>query len=91
MSNTTYYQKNRDVILNRANSYENNKKKVKRARDSYRNLSEEDKNKKREYGRKKQIPYYVWRKETKTKIISKKLPWDQKIKTKNFPFFLFIV
>ena len=32
MSNTTYYQRNRDVILNRAKDYyENNKKKVKRA------------------------------------------------------------
>ena len=32
MSNTTYYQKNRDMILNRGNDYyENNKKKVKRA------------------------------------------------------------
>ena len=32
MSNTTYYQRNRDVILNRAKDYyENDKKKVKRA------------------------------------------------------------
>ena len=53
MSNTTYYQKNRDVILNiTIDYYENNKKRLREeARDKYRNLSEEDKNKKREYGR----------------------------------------
>ena len=47
----TYYQRNRDVILNRAkNYYENDKKKLRQqARDKY--LSEEEKNKKREYGR----------------------------------------
>ena len=28
----TYYQKNRDAILNRAKDYENDKKKIKRAR-----------------------------------------------------------
>ena len=49
MSNTTYYEKNRDVILNRAkDSYENNKKGLRQqAKDIYRNLSEEDKNKKK--------------------------------------------
>ena len=38
----TYYQKNRDVILNRANDYyENDKEKLRgQARDKYRNLSE---------------------------------------------------
>ena len=48
MSNTTYYQKNRDVILNRAkNYYENDKKRLTdQAKDT-----EEDKNKKIEYGR----------------------------------------
>ena len=53
MSNTIYYQKNRDVILNRAKCYYENDKKTLReqARDKYRNLSEEGKNKKREYGR----------------------------------------
>ena len=49
----TYYQKNRDVILNRAKDYyENDKKRLReQARDKYRNLSEEEKNKKREYGK----------------------------------------
>ena len=37
----TYYQKNRDAILNRAKDYyENNKERLRRqARDKYRNLS----------------------------------------------------
>ena len=49
----TYYQRNRDVILNRVKYYyENDKKRVgEQARDKYRNLSEEEKNKKREHGR----------------------------------------
>ena len=39
----TYYQKNRDVILNRAKDYyENDKERLReQARDKYRNLSEE--------------------------------------------------
>ena len=43
-----YHQKNRDVILNRAKDYyENDKERLgKQARDKYRNLSEEEKNKK---------------------------------------------
>ena len=47
----TYYQKTRNVILNRAKDYyENDKKSLSReATDKYRNLSEEEKNKKREY------------------------------------------
>ena len=45
----TYYQWNRDVILNRFKDYyENNKERLrKQARDKYRNLSEEEKNKKK--------------------------------------------
>ena len=47
--NVTYYQRNKDVILNRAKDcYENNKDRLRRqARDKYRKWSEEDKNKKR--------------------------------------------
>ena len=50
---STYYQRNRDVILNRAQDYnENDKEKLRQqARDKNRNLSEEDKNKIREYGK----------------------------------------
>ena len=44
----TYYQRNRDVILNRAKDYyENDKERLReQARDKYRNLSEEKKIKK---------------------------------------------
>ena len=44
----TYYQRNRGVMLNRAKYYyENDKERLrKKARDKYRNVSEEDKNKK---------------------------------------------
>ena len=51
MSDLTYYQKNKDVILNRAKDYyENDKERLKeQARYKCRNLSEEEKNKRREY------------------------------------------
>ena len=44
-TNLTYYQRNRDVILNRAKDYyENDKERLRgQARDKYRNLSEEKK------------------------------------------------
>ena len=69
----TYYQRNWDVILNRAKDYENDKERLReQTRDKYRNLSEEEKNEKREYG-KKQISQYVWKKKKKKiKRISKK-------------------
>ena len=49
----THYQRNRDVILNRAKDYyENDKERLRRqARDKYKSLAEEDKNKRREYGK----------------------------------------
>ena len=49
----TYYQRNQDVILNRAKDYyENDKERLReQARGKYRNLSEEEKNKKKEYGK----------------------------------------
>ena len=45
MTDLTYYQRNRDVIPNRAKDYfENDRKRLrKQARDKYRNLSEEEK------------------------------------------------
>ena len=48
-------KKNRYAILNRSKDYYKNDKKRLReqARDKYGNLSEEQKNKKREYGRKR--------------------------------------
>ena len=47
----TYYQKNRNVILNRAKDYcENDKERLReQAKNKYRNLSEEERNKKGEY------------------------------------------
>ena len=47
MSDLTYYQRNRDVILNRAKDYyENDKERLReQVRDKYRNLSEEKKTK----------------------------------------------
>ena len=49
----TYYQRKRDVMLNKAKDYhKNNIEGLRReARDKYRNLSKEEKNKKREYGK----------------------------------------
>ena len=49
----TYYQRNRDLILNRAKDYYGNDKERlrKREKDKYINLCQEEKNKKREYGR----------------------------------------
>ena len=49
-SDSTYYQKNRDVILNRAKDYfENDKERLReQARNKYRSLSEEEKYKERE-------------------------------------------
>ena len=46
MSETTYYQRNREVILNKAKDYyENNKESLReRAKNKYRELSEEEKN-----------------------------------------------
>ena len=54
----TYYQRNWEVILKRAKDYyENDKVRLMwQARDKYRNLSEEEKNKKREYKKNR----YVW-------------------------------
>ena len=59
-TNLTYYQRNRNVILNRAKDhYKNDRERLReQARDKYRNLSEEEKNKNREY-EKKQISQYV--------------------------------
>ena len=63
----TYYQRNRDVILNRARGYyENGKKRLReKARDKHRNLSEEEKDKKREYENKR---YHNMSKEKKQKL-----------------------
>ena len=53
MDNTTYYQRNRETMLNRAKFYYENDKEWLReqARNKYRDLSEENKEKKREHGK----------------------------------------
>ena len=63
MSDLIYYQKNRDVIINRTKYYyEDNKERLKKhSRDKYRNSSEEEKIKKENMEK------------TKTKKISKEL------------------
>ena len=50
MDNATYYQKNREKILNKAKDYDKNDRERLReqARNKYRNLSKENKEKKRE-------------------------------------------
>ena len=54
MSETTYYQRNREVILNRAKDYyENNKELLReRAKNKYRKLSKEEKKYKRVWKKK---------------------------------------
>ena len=54
MNNTTYYQRNKEIIMlnRRKDYYENDKGRLKKqARDKYKNLFQEDENKKREYGK----------------------------------------
>ena len=57
MSETICYKRNREVILNRAKDYYENNKELLREREQkinkYRELSEEEKNIKREYGKKR--------------------------------------
>ena len=50
MSRTTYYQRNKEVMLNRANKYSENNQEVLRekAKNKYRELSEAEN---RDYGR----------------------------------------
>ena len=54
MDNTTYYQRNREKLLNRAKDYyQKDKERLREpVRNKHRNLSEEDKEKKRQYGKK---------------------------------------
>ena len=52
ITNLTYYQRNRDLILNKKNYYKNNKERLKeQVRDKYRSLSEEEKIKRENTGR----------------------------------------
>ena len=51
IADLSYYQENKDLILNKGKYfYKNNKERLReRARDKYRSLCEEEKNRKREY------------------------------------------
>ena len=51
MSEITYYQKNRDITLNRAKEYYKNNKEVlrERAKNKYRSLSVDEKDIKKQY------------------------------------------
>ena len=73
ITDLTYYQKNRNVILNKAKDYyKNNKERLRElARDKYRSLSEEEKNKKREYGKNRYHKKIIARQ--KNIILKKKL------------------
>ena len=55
MSETTYYQRNREVILNRAKDYYQNNKELlgDRAKNKYRKVSEEEKKYKKSVWKKK--------------------------------------
>ena len=55
IADLTYYQKNRNIILNKAKDYyKNNKERLrKQARNKYRSLSQEEKKKKRKYEKNK--------------------------------------
>ena len=74
MGETTNYEKNTDAILNRANKYYENNKEVLRekAKNKYKELPEEEKYIKREYG--KNRCHNMSKEKTTTKItrISKK-------------------
>ena len=75
----TYYQKNRDLILNKAKDFHknNNERLREQARGKYRSLSEEEKNKKREYGSNR---YNNMSKEKKQRLNNiKKLLQDKKV------------
>ena len=76
----TYHQRNRDVILNRAKDYyENNEERLwKHARNKYRNLSEEEKNKKREYGKNRYHNMFEEKKQ-RLKEYQKKRLWGETV------------
>ena len=65
-SETIYYQRNRETILNRAKEFYKNSKETLReqARNKYRGLSEKEKDIKREYGKNR---YHNMSEEKKTK------------------------
>ena len=85
MNSTTYYQRNRDVILNRTKEYyKNDKERLRvKARDKYRNFSEEEKKKKREYGKNR---YHNMSEEQKQKLNEYQKEHREKARDKNNMF-----
>ena len=78
MDNSTYYQKNSDIILRRAKDYYNNNIEAirKNMRDKYKNISEEEREKLKGYQIKlyrKDEKQYFRRKKGENERISKKL------------------
>ena len=80
--NENYYQRDQDVILNRAKDYyENDKERWReQARSKYRNLSEEEKNK-RENMEKIDISICLKIRKKIIKEYQKKLLWGKEIST----------
>ena len=78
-SDLTYYQKNWDVILNRAKNYfENDKERLReQARNKYRILSEEERNKEKE--NMLRIDIGICLKKRIPKKLSKQLSWFKKV------------
>ena len=79
MDNVTYYERNREKILNRAKDYyENDQERLReQVRNKYRNLSEEDEKKKREYGKNR---YHNMSKEKKQELKEYRKRWYQEAK-----------
>ena len=87
---STYYQRNRNVILNRAKDYyENDKERLRgQARDKYRNLSEEEKIKKKENMGKIDITICLKKRKKKLKEYQKNYREAKKSKYNNKQDFL---
>ena len=81
----TYYQRKKDVILKIAKGYyENDKKRLRdQAKDKNRNLSEERKTKKSEYGRNRYYNMYREKKEELEKKNQKNYGEAKKSQSKN--------
>ena len=88
MSETNYYQRNREVILNRAKYYYENSKELfrVRAKNKCTELSEEEKNLKREYGRNR---YHNMSEENKKRLKEYQKNYREAKKINNKLSFLF--
>ena len=87
-----YYERNRNVTLNTVKYYYKNYKKklTEQTRDKYKKLFDEDKNKKREYG-KNRCHSMSKEKKQKLKKYQKKLPWGQKVSIKQLIYFMDLI